>query len=121
METTAIQPHPQVAKAAAEWQALAGRHGVETTIRPMLPGSYPDGLIVGFETGADNEYSHALIYPPRAGGQRIRQTLMISEYYRTRGELRFGSKTLTRARFIGRLVEDWARRARHAARELVAA
>lgn len=120
---TTVQPHPLVARRAAEWQATADRHGVKVTIKPMSPDGYPDGLIVAFETGLPDEFGHALIYPPRAGmrpGRRIRQTLMISEYCKRRGgSIRFGSRDLTRAQFIGRLVEDWARRA--ARRELVAA
>lgn len=119
-------PHPLVTKCAAEWQAIADRHGVKVTIKPMSPGAYPDGLIVEFETGMPNEFGHVLIYPPREGirpGRRIRQTLMIQEYSKCRdGSIRFGSRDLTRARFISRLVDDWARRARNAAqRELVAA
>lgn len=120
---TPTTPHPLVAKRAADWQELAERHGVKTTVKPMSESSYPDGLIISFETGFDYEYGHALIYPPREGGRRTRQALMIGEYSTLRdGSVRFGSRDLTRARFVIRLVEDWARRARNAAqRELVAA
>lgn len=116
-------PHPLVAKAAADWQALAARHGVKITINPMSPDTYPDGLIIKFETGRADEYGHALIFPPRYGARRIRQTLMTHGYRIGKDRsMHFGPRNLTRALFINCLVEDWARRARlYPARELVAA
>ena len=116
---TPTTPHPLVAKAAAAWQAIADRHGVKVAIKPMSSDTYPDGLIVQFDTGLGDEFGHALVYPPRDGAYRIRQTLMVQEYSTHRdGSISFGSRDLTRAQFISRLIEDWARRA---ARKLVAA
>jgi hypothetical protein len=112
-------PHPLVAKAAADWQGIAARHGVKTTVKPMSSDTYPDGLIIKFETGRSDEHGHTLIFPPREGAYRIRQTLMVGEFRNVRGHIRFKSRDLTRAQFVSRLVEDWARRA--ARRELVAA
>lgn len=103
-------PHPQVARRAAVWQILANRHGVETCIGPMKP--YPDGLIIAFKTGLSDEFGHALIYPPREGEQRTRQTLMVHGWRDDPdGSIYFGWRDLTRAQFVTRLVEGWSSRA----------